>query len=123
VDSFRALGLFYVDLPTITIDRPHGVDGLLFWGMKLLIAANDNRAPRLVSKSEAARYCGVTPATYAKWVLVGILPPSLSVTGKYDMRALDAALDKLSGIDTVESAEDSFEIWKRGRDAKTSSRH
>jgi hypothetical protein len=56
-------------------------------------------------------------------VLAGILPPSLSVIGKYDMRALDAALDKLSGIKSVEQPEDSFEKWKRGRDAKTSSRH
>jgi hypothetical protein len=91
--------------------------------MNLPTAANDNRPPRLVSKVEASRYCGVTPPTYAKWVLAGIVPPSLSVIGKYDMRALDAALDKLSGIKSVEQPEDSFETWKRGRDAKTSSRH
>jgi hypothetical protein len=96
---------------------------LVFGEFKLLIASNDNRPPRLVSKTEAARYCGVTSATFAKWVLAGILPPSLAVTGKYDMRALDIALDKLSGIESVEQPEDSFEIWKRGRDAKTSSRH
>jgi hypothetical protein len=91
--------------------------------MKLLIAANDNRPPRLVSKTEAARYCGVTPATFAKWVLDGILPTSVSITNKYDIRAIDMALDGLSGIKPVEQAEDSFETWKRGRDAKTSSRH
>ena len=91
--------------------------------MGLPIHANDNEAPRLVSKAEAARYCGVTSATYAKWVLAGILPPSLPVISKYDMRALNAALDKLSGIKTSEQPGDSFEIWKRGRDAKTSSRH
>jgi hypothetical protein len=91
--------------------------------MNLPIAANDNRPPRLVSKAEASRYCGVTPATYTKWVLAGTLPPPLSVTGKYDMRALDAALDRLSGIKSVGQPEDSFDIWKRGRDAKTSSRH
>jgi hypothetical protein len=64
-----------------------------------------------------------SPATCAKWVLTGILPASLPVIGKYDMRALIAALDKLSGINSVEQSDDSFEIWKRGRDAKTSSRH
>jgi hypothetical protein len=88
----------------------------------LPIAANDNEPPRLVTKAEAARYCGASPATYAKWVLAGILPPSLPVIGKYDMRALDAALDKLSGIKS-EQSEDGFEKWKRGRDAKASSRH
>jgi hypothetical protein len=91
--------------------------------MRLPIAANDNEPPRLVSKAEAARYCGVTPATYAKWVLEGIVPPSLPIIGKYDMRALNAALDRLSGIKATEHSEDSFEVWKRGRDAKTSSRH
>jgi hypothetical protein len=39
------------------------------------------------------------------------------------MRALNAALDKLSGIKETEHLEDSFETWKRGRNAKTSSRH
>jgi hypothetical protein len=91
--------------------------------MDLPTAANDNRAPRLVSKSEAARYCGVTPTTYAKWVVQGIFPPSVSVTGKYDMRALDAAIDLLSGIKSVDLSEDRFEVWKRGRSAKTSSRY
>jgi hypothetical protein len=122
-DSFRVLGLFFGDSTTKPIDRPHGADSLVFGETKLLIAVNDNRPPRLVSKAEAARYCGVTPATFAKWVLAGILPPTVSITSKYDMRALDAALDKLSGIVSAEQQpEDSFETWKRGRDAKTSSR-
>jgi hypothetical protein len=59
----------------------------------------------------------VTSATFAKWVLSGILPSTVSIAGKYDMRALDAALDKLSGIKSIEQSEDSFESWKRGRDA------
>jgi hypothetical protein len=85
--------------------------------------ANDNREPRLVSKAQAANYCGVTAPTFAKWVFAGILPSSISVTGKYDMRALDAALDKLSGIEPIQLTQDSFDIWKRGRSAKTSSRN
>jgi hypothetical protein len=75
---------------------------------RLPIAANDNETPRLVSKAEAARYCGVTPATYAKWVMTGVLPPSLSVIGRTDMRALNAALDKLSGIEAIAEHEDSL---------------
>ena len=39
--------------------------------MNLPTAANDNEPPRLVSKAEAARYCGVTLATYAKWCWTG----------------------------------------------------
>jgi len=39
------------------------------------------------------------------------------------MRALNAALDKLSGIKASEQPEDSFETWKRGRNAKASSGH
>jgi hypothetical protein len=91
--------------------------------MNIPIAANDNRPPRLVTRANAASYCSVTPATFAKWVIAGILPSTVSVTGKYDMRALDLALDKLSGIKPIEQQEDAFEKWKRGRGAKTSSRH
>jgi hypothetical protein len=91
--------------------------------MNIPIAANDDRPARLITKAQAAKYCGTSAATFAKWVLAGILPSTVSITGKYDMRALNAALDKLSGINSVEQSEDSFEIWKRGRDAKTSSRH
>jgi hypothetical protein len=89
--------------------------------MNIPVAANDNQPARLITKAQAAKYCGTSTATFAKWVLAGILPATVSITGKYDIRALDTALDKLSGIKS-EPLEDSFETWKRGRDAKTSSR-
>ena len=91
--------------------------------MNIPIAANDNQPARLVTKVQAATYCGTSTATFAKWVVAGILPSTVSITGRYDMRALDAALDKLSGIKSIEQPEDSFDAWKRGRNAKTSPRH
>jgi hypothetical protein len=80
--------------------------------------ANDNR-PRLVSKKQAAAYCGACTATFGKWVLAGVMPAPVSITRMWDRVAIDAALDRASGIG-AEAPADSFDTWKRGRDARKS---
>jgi predicted DNA-binding transcriptional regulator AlpA len=54
-------------------------------------------APRLMSGSEAAAYCGVTPATWSKWVSDGSMPKPV-IGRRWDRKAIDLALDKASGI-------------------------
>lgn len=54
--------------------------------------------PRLISKATAAAYLGVTAATFAKWGAAGLVPGPLPGTRRWDRRALDLAIDKLSGI-------------------------
>ncbi|MDI3564945.1 AlpA family transcriptional regulator [Bradyrhizobium sp. Arg816] len=76
--------------------------------------------PRLMTGREAAAYCGVTVATWAKWVALGIVPPPLPGTRRWDRKALDLALDKMSGIESAiaPQEEDPLEKWIRKDAAK-----
>ena len=62
-----------------------------------------------MSGAEAAAYCSVTPATWSKWVAIGIVPGPLPGTRRWDRRAIDLALDKASGIVAPVSIEDETE--------------
>lgn len=77
-----------------------------------------NPEPRLITQKQAAAYCGVSAPTFAKWVLVGSMPPALSVMKRWDKKAIDAHLDKISGLEVSDTQEDPFEKWKRERDAR-----
>ena len=59
--------------------------------------------PRLVSESQAAADIGLELATFRTWVADGRLPRALPDCGKYDMRAIHLALDRLSGIASGDS--------------------
>ncbi|AUC97086.1 hypothetical protein CWS35_24695 [Bradyrhizobium sp. SK17] len=61
---------------------------------------------RLISGADAAAYCGVTPATFSKWVAAGVIPPPIPGTRRWDRKAIDQALDRASGIPTTQSPED-----------------
>jgi hypothetical protein len=76
-------------------------------------AANDNEPPRLLNKSQAAAYCGATLPTFGKWIARGLIPKALPMR-RWDRKALDLALDKMSGL-IVESApkESALEKWRR----------
>jgi predicted DNA-binding transcriptional regulator AlpA len=86
---------------------------------------NDSESPRLLTNKAAAAYVGVSTATFAKWVAAGLFPPSVSITKMWDRKAIDSQLDKLSGLASEPTKQDSFAIWKEGyelrkreRDAK-----
>jgi predicted DNA-binding transcriptional regulator AlpA len=80
---------------------------------------DDVTTPRLLTMKAAAAYLGVSTPTFAKWVDAGLFPRSVSITKMWDRKAIDAQLDKLSGLDTpAPEKEDSFAIWKRNRDAR-----
>ncbi|WP_208024768.1 helix-turn-helix transcriptional regulator [Bradyrhizobium sp. 1(2017)] len=68
--------------------------------------------PRLMSGSEAAGYCGVTPATWSKWVAHGSMPRPV-IGRRWDRKAIDLALDKLSGIEVASAPKgDPYLAWK-----------
>lgn len=54
--------------------------------------------PRLLTGAEAAAYLGLTPASFTKWVADGRAPKPLAGTRRWDRKAIDLALDKISGI-------------------------
>jgi hypothetical protein len=52
---------------------------------------------RLLGEKEAAESVGLELATFRAWVDSGRLPP-LPDCGKFDLKALHAALDRVSGL-------------------------
>jgi hypothetical protein len=54
--------------------------------------------PRLVSEGQAAAAIGLELATFRAWVADGQLPHPLPDCGRYDLKAIHLALDRMSGI-------------------------
>lgn len=73
---------------------------------------------RLLTEKEAAESIGLDLATFRNWVASGKMPKPIPDCGKYDLKALDKALDRLSGIETASNA---LDAWKaKGQHARTS---
>ncbi len=67
--------------------------------------------PRLVTRSEAARYCRLSKGGFSGWVRDGRLPGPIAGTARWDLRAIDAAIDSLSEICVTERASP-LDQWK-----------
>ncbi|MGY4296162.1 hypothetical protein ACVWXN_004257 [Bradyrhizobium sp. i1.4.4] len=76
--------------------------------------ADDYIQPRLMSGTEAAAYCGVTLNTWSKWVAAGSMPKPV-IGRRWDRKAIDIMLDRLSGIEasTALPEETPLEKWMR----------
>lgn len=73
---------------------------------------------RLVTEKEAAEAVGLDLATFRAWVAAGKLPKPIPDCGRYDLKAIDAALDRVSGLGTATNA---LDAWKgKGHYARTS---
>lgn len=77
--------------------------------------------PRMLTREEAAAYCGLSPEGLTDWMRRGLVPKPIAGTHRIDRKALDAALDKLSGIEP-ERKSSALEEWKRQRDARGAGR-
>jgi hypothetical protein len=55
-------------------------------------------ARRLVSEKEAAAEIGLELSQFKAWVDCGRLPKPLADCGKYDLKAIDQAIDRISGL-------------------------
>ena len=57
--------------------------------------------PRLVTRAEAAAYCGVNENRFLALIEAGRMPQGLDLGGRgmrWDLRALDLAIDEMSGL-------------------------
>jgi hypothetical protein len=73
---------------------------------------------RLVSEKEAAEAVGLDLATFKGWVACGKLPKPMPDCGKFDLKAIDAAIDRLSGLGGASNA---LDAWKaKGQYARSS---
>jgi hypothetical protein len=71
--------------------------------------------PRGMSREEAADYCGCdSMAAFSDWVRRGIIPGPLPGTHRWDRKAIDAALDRASGLET-RLQESPLEAWRARR--------
>jgi hypothetical protein len=83
--------------------------------------------PRLMMGAEAAAYLGLTPASFTKWVADGRAPKPLPGTRRWDRKAIDLALDKLSGIPPApvsreEQEKEEGDKWLREYHARNAAR-
>ncbi len=69
---------------------------------------------RLATEVNAAKRLGLPLATFRSLVESGRLPKSIEEFGLYDMKALDAALDRLSGLGGPTNA---LDAWRGTRHA------
>ena len=63
-----------------------------------LLLSDLSISPRLLSRAKAAIYCGLSRQGFSAWIKNGRLPGPIAGTARWDLRAIDAALDSLSGI-------------------------
>jgi hypothetical protein len=77
--------------------------------------------PRGLSKAQAAAYVGCrTVSSFSDWIRRGIMPGPIPGTDRWDIRALDAALDRLSGLQpTIAPQASPYDEWKAAQDARS----
>jgi hypothetical protein len=73
--------------------------------------------PRLLSEQAAAQDIGLDVATFREWVACGRLPKPLPDCNKFDLKAIDAALDRISGLGGPANA---LDAWRAKGHARTS---
>ncbi len=81
--------------------------------------ANLGITPRLLTREQAAAYCGLSVHGFSEWVKTGRLPGPIRGTIRWDRKAIDAALDQASGLQpTLQPSP--LEEWKARRHARES---
>lgn len=72
--------------------------------------------PRLMKKSDACAYLNIEEGTFDLWMKAGRIPAPLEGTKRWDRHAIDAALDKASGLRAESSTSTSgdFDEWVNG---------
>ena len=82
-----------------------------------------NLPRRGLSREEAAAYGGCESlSAFSDWIRRGIMPGPIPGTHKWDRKAIDAALDRLSGLQPT-IALSPFDQWKAEQDARADQGH
>jgi hypothetical protein len=71
---------------------------------------------RLVAEREAADAAGLDLATFRAWVASGKLPKPIPDCNKWDVKAIDAAIDRISGLGGPSNA---LDAWRAKGHART----
>jgi len=73
-------------------------------------------SPRGMALADVAAYLSLTPSGVSDWVRRGLIPGPIPGTHRWDKKAIDAALDKRSGI--VANGSSAYDEWKARQDAR-----
>jgi len=65
---------------------------------------------RLVTEKEAVDETGIPLATFRSWVAIGKLPKAIADLGLFDMKAIDQAIDRISGLGGPANALDAWRM-------------
>lgn len=68
--------------------------------------------PRLLTKGQAAEYLGLSKSAFSKWVAQMRIPTSIPGTRMWDKNAIDATLDRISGIEANDNNSD-IDEWEK----------
>ena len=69
---------------------------------------------RIQTREEAAEELGLKLSTFDVWVRKGILPAPIPKTKRWDMKAIHAKLDKVSGL--AQDTASPYQRWQREQD-------
>ena len=72
-------------------------------------------ARRLVDEQTAAKEVCIPLATFRSWVEIGKLPRPIADVNMYDLKAIDQAIDKISGLGSATNALDAWRITRGGK--------
>lgn len=69
--------------------------------------------PRCFTREEAATYCRLEPTSFDGWIERGLIPGPIPGTRRWDRKAIDLAIDKLSNLptDTASTADQEHARW------------
>jgi hypothetical protein len=67
-----------------------------------------------MTRGEAAAYCRLSPNAFSQWVRLGRLPAAIPNTGRWDLKSIDLAIDRLSGL-SLECPNSSLDDWREER--------
>ena len=89
--------------------------------------------PRMLTRQQGGEYCGLTENGFFSWTVRQIVPGPLPGTKRWGRKALDLALDRLSGIppeaatsapaqaeDSIPALRRRYQEWKARREASRS---
>jgi hypothetical protein len=81
--------------------------------------------PRGMSKKQAAAYAGCESlSVFNDWVRRGIMPKPILGTRKWARKAIDAALDRISGLQpTIRPQRSPYDEWKASQNADAAQGH
>lgn len=78
-------------------------------------------SPRLLTREQAAAYCGLSATVFSRWIKAGRIPAPISGTARWDKKALDVALDTASGLNSHDQL-NALDNW-RARHARDAEGH